>query len=449
MRPTQFPFLATTITALGIACGLNACSSNPSAKETAGTGANSGQSTQIQPPTVEEGRKKLGELAAQSCQKNVKGKSFEEFEKQVFKEQRPNGKYIVNGDTTIANRKQLREFYDKFKNCVEPHRESMPNGLIVSHLNGADMIWNSLDRKALSYCVSTQFGINKPEVEKAMQAATAAWEAVADVKFIHDTSQDGKCDDENAKVLFNVNPVEVNGEYLARAFFPNEPRVQRNVLIDSSAFQIDPQGKLSLVGILRHELGHALGFRHEQTRPEAGTCFEDSDWRPLNNYDAFSVMHYPQCNGKGDWSLQLTESDKQGAACLYGATPGFQLDLRTCLRTSPGEPSLEGVKKTELFSRQGIRQSEEKIYGPFSVEPNTLATITMTGNRRAGDPDLFVRFGDKPDRASQQYSCRPYLPGADEQCALDVPSVARELYVMVYGFSAANYSLKVEYVKSK
>jgi len=32
-------------------------------------------------------------------------------------------------------------------------------------------------------------------------------------------------------------------------------------------------------------------------------------------------MHYPQCNGTGNWSLTLTSYDKSGAASVYGA-PG-------------------------------------------------------------------------------------------------------------------------------
>ena len=36
--------------------------------------------------------------------------------------------------------------------------------------------------------------------------------------------------------MFDVNPVNVNGQYLARSFFPSTSRSTRNVLIDNSAF---------------------------------------------------------------------------------------------------------------------------------------------------------------------------------------------------------------------
>ena len=33
-------------------------------------------------------------------------------------------------------------------------------------------------------------------------------------------------------------------------------------------------------------------------------------------------MHYPQCNGTGNWSLTLTNKDKAGAADVYSGDGG-------------------------------------------------------------------------------------------------------------------------------
>ncbi|HZP93683.1 MAG TPA: matrixin family metalloprotease [Burkholderiales bacterium] len=285
------------------------------------------QRVEATPSTVEEAMAQMQRKAREECRQWA-DKAFAEFERSTYKEPFEGGKYIVSGDIAIPGREQLREFFET--GIKQEAAEPAPGALIVHRVGGRDAIWDSAHRNRLTYCVSSEFGNRQPQVVADMEAASGAWEAATDVDFVHVVTEDDDCTAANANVVFDVRPVNVNGQYLARAFFPNEQRADRNVLIDESAFQLDPKGALQLVGILRHELGHALGWRHEHTRPEAGTCFEDNDWRPLTDYDRFSVMHYPQCNGGGDWSLKLTDMDRNGAACVYGAAPGFEVDPKIC-----------------------------------------------------------------------------------------------------------------------
>lgn len=389
--------------------------------------------------------------SAQRLRAAWQDKTFEQFEAETYREPFEGGKYIVNGDVAIADRKHLREFYHQLKKQFD---ETANGKLIVNRIgsggrvalasnqiNGRDDVWNSARRKELSYCVSSAFGARKDRVLGDMIAATEAWSKAADVRFVHRPEHDDNCGPSNANVVFDVRPVDVEGEYLARAFFPNDQRPARNVLIDESAFQLNPAANLQLVGILRHEIGHALGWRHEHTRPEAGRCFEDSNWKPLTRYDRFSVMHYPQCNGGGDWSLILTAADRAGSACVYGKGSDNSEDLSQCINNPPSAP-VSGTIQTEQFADRSVAKSARVQFGPFSVKPGTLFEVEMTAaGAAAGDPDLYVRYIDKPDLT--RWVCRPFLSGANERCELEVPANRSMAFVMVYGYEAGSFSLNV------
>jgi MYXO-CTERM domain-containing protein len=231
--------------------------------------------------------------------------SFEEWKATQYRE--ASGLYVLDGDVAIRDEARLFEIWSG----------SQPGQLAVYTQAGQDVKWSATQRKQLTYCISNNFGANKQKVITALQgAAEGGWEMMADVDFVYLSAQDANCTAANTAVLFDVNPVNANGEYLARAFFPDSPRGDRNILIDSTAF--DPQLTWPLRNILAHERGHTLGLRHEHTRPESGAtqCFEDSQYRGLTPYDAASVMHYPQCNGTSS-DLSFTALDRQGIAALY------------------------------------------------------------------------------------------------------------------------------------
>jgi hypothetical protein len=235
--------------------------------------------------------------------------TFQEFKAATFQD--VGGQYVVNGDETIATTNELRDYYEQMVNS----RDTDSQSLVVNTVGGADDVWSASQAQNLTYCVSDDFGADKSAMVSAMQSGAAQWEAASSgVTFTYVPSADASCTVSSSAVLFSVEPIETS-QYIARAFFPSSPSSQQNVLVDDSIWT---SGSWTPSNIIAHELGHVLGFRHEHTRPEAGTCFEDSNWRPLTPYDSASIMHYPQCNGSSS-DLSMTDTDRQGVASVYGS----------------------------------------------------------------------------------------------------------------------------------
>jgi hypothetical protein len=236
--------------------------------------------------------------------------TFEEFQASAINDE--GNVFVINGDEAVEGVEGLRAYYDNF--VANGDVGATQDGLAVYYVGG-DIKYSSTQARNLTYCISSStFGSRYSTMVSAMNSATGAWEATANVNFIHSSTYDSNCTASQTGVFFDVRMVS-GQSYLARAFFPNSSRSGRNILVDSSSFgSISPW---TLTGVLRHELGHVLGFRHEHTRLSTTGCYEDSNWRGLTSYDAYSVMHYPQCKGSQTGDLVLTSLDKTGARALY------------------------------------------------------------------------------------------------------------------------------------
>ncbi len=262
--------------------------------------------------------------------------SFREFKDSLYCE--PGTKAcIVQGDIPVFGDEALRKVFERVK--------SIDGALTVMRTDSVDAIWDRTQRNDLTFCVSKDFGQDYDRIVNVMREAASDWQAHAKVSFRHVVDQDGSCDVQNNRVLFDVSPADPFSWYFARAFFPDSPREERQVLINvdtilESDLHETQGGKLTMRGVLRHELGHTLGFRHEHIRPESpGSyyCYEDDDFRTVTEYDARSTMHYPQCEGEGDWSLALTKIDEQGARFFYPDYERFRGDRCTVEVKGNGE----------------------------------------------------------------------------------------------------------------
>ena len=230
--------------------------------------------------------------------------------------------YVVEADL-LLNEDQLWDY--AVKRAAREAADAAPVPVEEQGLVGIRNAQNQVVRwrpgKVLTYAIfqDSFLPAQYPQVVAAMAQATGDWEAVCGVEFEHlahlDVAGPGGSDE---TPLFWVRGVNTGQKLIAAAFFPDDPPSERRVIIDPIFFS--PTLGFSREGVLRHELGHVLGFRHEHIRSGAPPdCKgENLDYIfELTPYDPTSVMHY-LCGQKGDAALTITPVDRAGAMAVYG-----------------------------------------------------------------------------------------------------------------------------------
>jgi hypothetical protein len=303
-------------------------------------------------------------------QPKVEGMSLEKFE-QLYRgpseDETYDDAYIVDGDILLTDRQELEAYYVKIRKTFEDvsaedgetQFKTRSDELFINlRSGGAWDRWSKEEAQRLTYCVDKKFdncvGCKAGSYQKvvdAMREATTQWSQAAAVRFMHVSARDAACeqragDNAPGTVLFYVKP-NAHLPRAALAFFPSDNDEFRRISINWSKLEksIEAPSRMTLRGILTHELGHVLGFRHEHlhngTRPERNRegelIKEGVDWKRLpaaeqdsdasadgvtqKNYDPYSVMHYRNegfDHGRFPPDYLLTPYDKQGAVIAYG-----------------------------------------------------------------------------------------------------------------------------------
>jgi hypothetical protein len=239
--------------------------------------------------------------------------------------------YVAEWDLTFPTEAALREHYEQ-----ELLAQEEKLAVFQQLSTGYEPTHKGLDALDLVYCVSTTF-TNQSTVISDMAAATRRWQRVVNVRFRYDASQNASCDYNNANVDFAVMPTTATpaGCGANKLLWSSGPGCSvagntsaRGVLSMQYAIIPGPNPVNSGVtpqGVMLHELGHILGFRHEHPwAPSGGGCVEtptlavaDVGARRLTDYDQASVMHYATCNGVAGVDFRLSTLDGRGARSIY------------------------------------------------------------------------------------------------------------------------------------
>lgn len=229
-------------------------------------------------------------------------------------------RYVVEGDVGLSEA-DIIEYAAVRIDLAERMAQDpgvVKRGLVSVTQDGDIVRWQR--GKELDYCVYRPTFKTDEEYQTVvdnMATATAEWSALCGVRFKYRADKDRDDNLQLGDVLFPVVRQDGGENTLAMAFFPNETELKRRIVWVFDGYY---GGSFDPVGILRHELGHVLGFRHEHIRPEAPDYFgqeSTEDTVNLTEYDPMSVMHYV-AREVGDPKLRFTDHDKEGSLKVYG-----------------------------------------------------------------------------------------------------------------------------------
>jgi hypothetical protein len=242
--------------------------------------------------------------------------------------------YLVEGDMPMIERQVRAYLRSKSVGTVSTVADNPE--LLVHTERGKSVYWDTVASRTLRYSIMRASFPDQAKYDKVvrdMTLATNAWAAACPacrLTFARQAQLDTLDDplgyipelksDSIRFVVFysDVSAASPENSYIARAFFPNTPAELRSVILDSSYFaQNGTTSRFTGPGVLRHELGHVLGYRHEHIRGIPGCYMEDNNWRPLTPYDGRSVMHYPCGPSAARGDLVLTPLDVAGHRRLY------------------------------------------------------------------------------------------------------------------------------------
>jgi hypothetical protein len=233
--------------------------------------------------------------------------------------------YVVEGDLRVT-RDELRARLRNYLRSQEPQtaaEAALPKGhssgeLYVMTKDGVPTKW-PVGQRVLTYAIDhnsftpERYALIKDKMPRAIRDWVEACECGLSITHRPEFDADPNLD----QVTFIVTYTPNEPKYIALAFFPADPKDQRYLQIMEPFFNPGPYDQ---VGILRHEIGHILGYRHSHISGVPGCELwqepGNPNWVALSSYYSQSAMHYP-CGGGGSTTFILSERDKSDHRKFY------------------------------------------------------------------------------------------------------------------------------------
>lgn len=232
--------------------------------------------------------------------------------------------YFAEYDLFLTFKDVLRYYY--IERRIE--NKDIPK-LTILREKGEDIKQN--DPMNISFAISKQSFKNNAEyleIQKLIQKAALDWENTCAVKFEYKNELDADIKPYQTPrgLTFIVQKLEQEKSWYAKAPFPNHEKRDQQLIISNRFFNSD----FTKDGMLRHELGHILGFLHEHLRKEADKSCPPGIFRRaryVTEYDKKSVMHTFCKIGSGTLDMQISLLDSLGSQCIY---PSKNTDTGYC-----------------------------------------------------------------------------------------------------------------------
>jgi hypothetical protein len=155
------------------------------------------------------------------------------------------------------------------------------------------------------------------EMDLVKQEVNATWSKASSLKF---TGWE-RCAPINKGIRIRIDDSGPHTKKLGRALDGVKEGMVLNFTFANWSSSCQQMRELCIKAIAGHEFGHAIGFAHEQNRPDKpGECKappqgSDGD-KMLTPYDKDSIMNY--CNSKWNNNGALSELDIAAVQELYG-----------------------------------------------------------------------------------------------------------------------------------